>query len=328
MATQTLDRNGIGPRTAAQTLVLLATPAHQVVLRLLASGPKQQVELKHEAESLSQKALRECLRTLERIGAIGRRRRNILRGSREYELTEPGRELRFVGSVLDRWLAARPDHPLQLGTRQAKAVTSTLAAGWSSTVFRALAAKPRSPNDLRKAVAALDPPNLETMCQVGLLESLPRDAHEPSYVVTEWLRLGIGPIVAASRWERRNLPEQTATIGQADAETALMLTMPLVRLPIKTTGRCRLTVELSEESEEEPGSVTVDAENGAVVSCVPGGSGADASATGAPTEWFRAAIEADPDHLRVRGNRRLARALLESIYDVLFGRARRATFRY
>lgn len=332
MTTQTVDGSGIRPRTAAQTLVLLAAPPHQCILRSLASGPKRLVELRRESGSLTQKALRSCLRTLEQIRAVAKHRRKAIPGSLEYELSEQGRELRFVGSVLDRWLAACPRDPLQLGDESARQAILALASGWSSKIMRALASRPRSLDDLHSDIDMLDRPSLESRLEemrlAGLVEMPAPNEPKPAYAVTDWLRLGLGPIAAASRWERRNMTEQTAAIGKTDVEAGLMLAMPLAQLPIGTSGACRFVVELSGKGENESAIVTVAARDGGIVSCAIGGDVADASATGEPTEWFRAAIEADPGHLTLSGNRRLAHALLQGLYGVLFSRPRRGTFRY
>jgi DNA-binding HxlR family transcriptional regulator len=301
LTASTVNGSGTTPRTGAQALALLAVPLNSVIIRALHSGPKRRAELRRESGSPAQDALRSHLKALERIGVIVKHRRNPFRGSLEYELAEAGRELRFVAGALERWLAGAPEEPLQLGGEPAQAVVDALAHAWSSTTLRALAERPPSPT-------------------------------EPD-AATDWLRLGVGPIAAASRWERRNLPAQTATIGRVDAETGLMLAMPLVQLPPAASGSCRLVVELSSEGDngDDTGlaAVTVAADSGRVVSWKACNDGADAWAIGAPNAWFRAAIEADPAHLELGGNRRLARALLEGLYGALFGRrAGRMSYRY
>jgi DNA-binding HxlR family transcriptional regulator len=293
----TVNRGGTTPRTGAQALTLLGAPPSSTVLQALSKGPMRPAELRREFESQAKGALRSHLGTLERVGVIAKHRPGPFPAPAEYELTGAGWELRFVAGALDRWLAGAPEEPLQLGSDAARAAVDALVEGWSSTALGTIVAQPPS-------------------------------ATEPD-PTTDWMRLGIGPIVAASRWERRNIPDRAAEIGRVDAEAALMLTMPRVQLPPTATGSCRLVVEVSNGSESESAAVTVAAENGTVVSCVAGGSRVATWATGSPNAWFRAAIEADPDHLDLGGDRRLARSLLESLYGALYGRrASRIPFRY
>jgi hypothetical protein len=128
----------------------------------------------------------------------------------------------------------------------------------------------------------------------------------------------MGPIVAASRWERHNLPATSAPIGRTDAETALLLTMPLLQLPPNVRGACRLTVEVPHGDGEADATVTATAADCRVASYEAASGEAIASASGPPSAWFRAAIEAKVNHLEVTGDGRLARGLLQALYSALY----------
>jgi DNA-binding HxlR family transcriptional regulator len=301
---------------------MLAVPLNGVILRLLSTGPRRQGELRREAGSPAQGALRSHLKALEALGAIVRHRRGAFPGSAEYELAEAGRELRFVLLAVERWLAEAPEGPLGLREDAARAAIETLVEGWSSTLMRALAAGPLSLAELDGLVGTLDRPSLERQLEAmrlrGMVAAAPANGRGTPYAVTDWLRRGVAPIAAASRWEQRNAADGTAQIGRIDAEAGLMLAMPMARLPPTASGSCRLVVEFSGGAEVRPAAVTVAANDGRVLSCVAGSEDADAWAVGPPSAWFRTAIEADPNHLELGGDSRLARALLEGLFSALF----------
>jgi DNA-binding HxlR family transcriptional regulator len=320
----TVNGSGNKARSGAHTLSLLAVPLNGQLLRSLATGPKRQVELRRECGSPALSTLRAHLKELERIGAIVKQRRNAFPGSLEYELAEPGRGLLFVMSILERWLRRTPDEALELGSDPARAVVKALVDGWSSTMIRALAGGPRSLTELDRLIGAYNYPSLErrlgAMRTVGLVAATDRGGSGTPYAVSDWLRGGVAPLIVASRWERRNLPDETARIGRIDAEAALMLTVPLVRLPRHLAGVCRLVVETSNGSASRPAAVTVAVKDErAALHALAAESSVDALATGPVAAWFRAAIEADPNHLELGGDRRLAKGLLASFYNPLFG---------
>jgi DNA-binding HxlR family transcriptional regulator len=326
-----LNGSGKEARTGARALAVLAQPLITRILRRLATGPKLRRELRREADPPSQGALRDCLKELEAIGATARRgRRSAFPGSVEYRLAAAGKELRFVAVALDRWLAAAPE-PLELGGPGAGPAIEALTGAWSATMLRALAARPHSPAELDGRTGGRDRPSparrLRALRDAGMVEPLSPGGGDTPYAATEWLRRGIGPIVAASRWERRNLPAATAPIARVDAETTLLMAVPLVRLPPGRSGICRLAVELPEDDEGVPAEVTVEVADRRVVSCASPGAGAGAWATGPPASWFRTAIEADPSHLEIGGDRRLVGAIADALYEALFGRHARSQIR-
>lgn len=324
MTGNTVNGGENGARSGAQTLVLLSSPSNIRILHALAEGPQRQIDLRRAAGSPAQSTMRAHLRELERIGAIAKRRRNAFPGAHEYELERPGRELMFVVRSLERWLAAAPNGPMALGGEAAKSAIKALVEGWSSTVLRALAAGPLSLTELDRIIGHINYPSLErrlgAMRLAGQVEPLPGNGRGMPYGATDWSRLGVAPIVAASRWERHNMAAETAPIGRVDIEAAFLLAVPLLRLPIASSGSCRLALKLNKGSREQMGGVMVTIEEGRAVSCTTHIEGAaGAWANGSAAAWFRAVIEADPDHLEIGGDGRLGRALVNSLYDALFG---------
>jgi DNA-binding HxlR family transcriptional regulator len=320
----TVNGSGNGARSGAQILTVLAAPLNCAILRSLAAGPRRQVDLRRNAGSPALSTLRSHLRVLEGLGALVKRRCNSFPGSLEYELAGPGEELRLVIATLERWLARAPHGRLELGDEASKGAVKALVEGWSSTMLRVLAAGPHSLTELDRLIGAYNYPSIERRLQAMRLSELvvatERHGSGTPYAVTDWLRSGVGPLVAASRWERLNVPAETARIGRIDAEAALMLAVPLLRLPEKLEGVCLLAVELSTGSEARPATVTARVEEGRACLCAPrNGNRSDAWATGTAGAWFRAARDADPDLLEIGGDGRLAQALLGSLYEALFG---------
>jgi DNA-binding HxlR family transcriptional regulator len=242
----------------------------------------------------------------------------------EYELTGPGRELLFVAGALESWLGRAAERPLPIDSGAAKAATKALTEGWSSTMVRALAAGPLSLTELDGVIGSFSYPSLErrlaAMRLAGLVEAQPANGRGRPYGVTEWLRRGVAPLAGAARWERRHLPRQTAPVGRLDIEAAFLLTLPLLQLPAKLSGTCRMAAEIPDGDGRRLAGATVEVERGRIASCATQlQAGAGAWALGSPAAWLNAVIESDVDCLELGGDRRLAMALLSGLHGVLFG---------
>jgi DNA-binding HxlR family transcriptional regulator len=318
----TVSGSRIQPRTGAQILACLAVPLNVTLLRELQTGPKLLDELRQASGTAPRRVLRSHLGALGRLGIVARRGPGLFPALREYALAEPGRELRFVMVALERWFAASRGERFELDSDDAGDAIEMVLDAWSSTVMRALAARPCSLSELDELVEPLSHASLgrrvEAMRRAGLLETTGHDGEGSSYVRTAWLCRAMGPLVAASRWERRNLRDRSAPIGCADAETALLLTMPLLQLPPTARGSCRLVVDVSDGNGEPPATVTAVADGCRIASYEAASRNAAASASGPPSAWFRAAIEANPDHIAVDGDRRLAKNVLDALYAALY----------
>jgi hypothetical protein len=236
--------------------------------------------------------------------------------------TPAGREVPFVGVILQRWLDSCPDGPVELGS-EAGPVLAPLLTGWCSMVTHALAAKPLTCAETHEAIQILDldavEARIESMDEAGLVEALPGPDGEPRYAVTEWLRTGIAPLAVAARMELRHPPGDTAAIAALDVEAAFLLTLPLLELPAELSGSCSMAVELDEGVSGSPAGVTARIENGRVVSCEQRlDQDADAWATGSAGDWLDTLIEPDVKRVRSGGERHLARRLLYELHKTLF----------
>lgn len=322
MAASTINRSGSGTRSGAQSLSLLACPRNFLILQALAEGPKQRIDLRRAAGSPSQTTISGDLKSLEEIGAIVKHRDSAFPGSLEYELGIPGSELLLVAAVLERWLSSAPHEPLELGSEAAKAAIKTLVEGWSTTMMRALAASPLSLTQLDRLISALNYPALEyrldAMRLAGQVEPCPSNGRSTPWAVTDWLRRGVGPIVAATRWERRHAPADTGPITRLDIEAILLLAAPLLRLPKELSGSCRLGVEMTNGSEHRLAGAMVCVETGQVALCTVHLQGnPDAWTTGSVDAWLHAVLDSDADQIEKGGDQRFAHVLLDSLHRAL-----------
>jgi DNA-binding HxlR family transcriptional regulator len=310
-------------RSGAHTLLMLAAPLNVQVLRALTGGAKQQAELRRETGYPAQTTLRAQLKRLAEIGAIEKRRRNRFPGVLEYDSTPAGRDLLFVAEVLERWLEQAPDGPRPLEGSAAKAAVKALADGWSTTMLRALAARPFSLTELDGMIGSLSYPALERRLAALRLADLaaaqPAKGRGRPYGVTEWLRQGVGPIAAAVRWERRHMPHEAAPLARLDVEASFLLAVPLVCLPAEQSGTCQMAIEVPNGGRRRLAGVTIEVTQGAITSCITKlRTSTVAWALGSPSAWLDALIERDVDRLELGGNRHLAVALLGGLNAALF----------
>lgn len=237
--------------------------------------------------------------------------------------TPAGREVPFVGLVLQQWLDRNPDGPIELGP-DAGPVLWALLGGWSSTVVHAFATGSHTASEAREAIQVLDLETVEAqidaMASVGLLETLPVGADgEKRFAATDWLRLAIAPLATAARMEVRYPPGDTAPIAALDVQASFQLTLPMLELPPDLVGSCSLAVELDEGVMHSPAGVTVQVDRGRVISCEPRLDGdAEFWASASAREWLEMVIEADLTLARAGGNGDLPTKLIGELHRALF----------
>lgn len=312
-------------RAGAYALSLLSVPLNVEVLRALEEEPKPLIDLRRAVGSPPQTTMRGQLRTLTEIGVLARSQEAGFPGSVGYQLGRPGRELLAVAGVVEAWLGNAPDGPIALGTLAAKSSIKAMVDGWSSTIVRALAARPLSLTDLNRLISSLNYPSIErrlaALRLAGQIEASPGSGRGTPYAVTPWLRRAIAPIVAASSWERQHVSSLAAPVGRLDVEAGLLLPVPLLNLSEELSGSCRLAVEIANGGgERRLAGVMVGVEEGRISSCSSRleGNHASAWASGSTLAWLRAVIHGDTDLLEVGGDGRLAMAILDGVHDALF----------
>jgi DNA-binding HxlR family transcriptional regulator len=302
---------------------MLASPLSVAILGALGEGPQRQTNLRRAAGSPAQTTLRASLKRLEALGVVERRRLDRFPGALEYELTAAGRDLLSVLATLECWLAAAPGGALTLGSPAAKAAIKSLADAWSTSILRALAAKPLSLTELDGVIGSLSYPAIERrlsgMRTIGQIEAASTNGRRTPYTVTGWLRQAVAPIAAAARWERRQLADATASFGRLDIETAFLLAVPMMRVEADEPATCRIAAEIGNGEQRRVAGATVHVHPGGRVSCTAQLQGdADAWALGSTAAWLAAMVTGDHANLELGGDYRLARSLLEALHNTLF----------
>jgi DNA-binding HxlR family transcriptional regulator len=284
------------------------------------------VDLRRATGSPPQTTTRNQLRMLTRIGVLERRQQSHFPGSVEYELGKAGRELLGVARATQSWLGAAPDLPVELGTPAAKNSIKALVDGWSSTVVRALAARPLSLTQLSRLISTINYPSLErrltSMRLTGQIATSEKSlGRSRPYAPTPWLRRAIAPLAAAAAWERTFKGGEASPIAAIDVESAFLLALPLLRLPAHLGGTARLVVEFrSVDGQVVHAGASAGVVEGVVTSCVSRLEGpADGWSSGPIGAWLRAAIEGDIDGLEVGGDCELVVALIDGLHAALFG---------
>ena len=324
-------------RTGGAVLSFIAGPLCVPILRAHLDGPLRLPDLRDRIGGAAQTTLRGQVGNLRGIGALERKVIPGMPYTVENDLSECGREILEVAGHVEAWLARAPHGPIALGSEAAKGSIRSLVAGWSSTVLRALAARPLALTDLNSLIKDLSYPALERRLssmraarQIEVLSDKPGKARP--YAVTDWTRQAVVPLVAASRCECRHLPGTVEPLDRVDIETAFLLAVPLAALPADSTGSCLLAVsapsgdgdgERLAPQEGDPldrvAGVHVEVERGEVVSCV---SRLEVDprtwSMGSPGTWVETILDGRLDDLRFGGaDQPCARGLIEAVHGAL-----------
>jgi DNA-binding HxlR family transcriptional regulator len=288
-------------------------------------------EVQEEIGWSAHTTLRAAIAGLCKLGALEKQDVGKSRHAVATELAPPGKEMLFVADTVERWLSFAPGGPISPESDAAKGAVKALAAGWSSTLMRALANRPFTLTELDRLIPSISYPSLErrvaSMRATGQIEPVSAGGRGTPYVVTEWLRRAIAPLCAAGRCEHRHLAD-SAPITNIEVEAAFMLALPLTALPPSANGTCTLAVqtEVGEPTAGGPplSGVTVEVERGEVVSCAAKVDQSPSTwALGAAATWMDVVIDGDLEALRLGGARpQLALALVSGLHNALFGEQR------
>jgi DNA-binding HxlR family transcriptional regulator len=283
-------------RAGAQLLLMAANPANREILRSLLENPLE------------------------------------LAPGRTYRVSDGGREMLDVGAVVERWLARAPGREMDYDSEPAQRAVVSLAEAWSATVVHMLAREPHTFDELYDAIPGLSrralARHIGEMEAAGQLVAFPAGDGGAIYMLTDWMRSGIAPLIASARLERRNPMEGMAPIDALDVEAGFRLSLPLIELPEELRGSCRLGLNLCEEGEDygedgppnELTGVTAQVEQGRVAACEAGlDKGSDAWAAGTANEWLDTVIEPDTKLVRTGGDAWLTGAVVRALHQTLFG---------
>jgi DNA-binding HxlR family transcriptional regulator len=280
------------------------------------------IDLRIAAGSPPQTTLRKQLVNLTDLGILERRREQEFPGSVEYELSRSGRAFLRVAEVVQGWLELSPHGPYELGTQAAKSSIKAFVDGWSSTIIRALAARPLSLTELDRLIANIPYPTLErrvvAMRIAGQIAMSAREGRTRPYAVTPWLRRGIAPLAAAVDWEALFNAEKGVPPTGLDVESALLLSVPRLRLSEHLSGSVRLVIQVrATEADSKLVGAMVVIDTGRISSCVSRLDGhADGWVSGSLGSWLSATIRGHRESLEVGGQCDLARAVLEGLHDI------------
>jgi DNA-binding HxlR family transcriptional regulator len=200
--------------------------------------PMRLGELCEELGGASEGVVRGRLGDLHALGAIAKRGGGMPYVVRN-ELTDVGHGLLRVVEVLDAWLSRAPDGSIALGDAAAKAASRALVEGWRSRILDALAAQPLSMTELDEAIPDLSYPALarrmNALRAMGLVETAPDGARLP-YRIARWGSEGVGPLLAAARFERSHLSDPDVPLTASDVEAAVLIAGPVARLSTPSEG--------------------------------------------------------------------------------------------
>ncbi|HEV7769980.1 MAG TPA: winged helix-turn-helix domain-containing protein [Solirubrobacterales bacterium] len=316
-------------RAGARVLNLLANPLHGRILRAHKAGPLRATELSEKTEWPAQTTLRAAVSKLRRFGLLERRQLAGMPYGVATELTPVGQEVLFVADMVERWLDKAPQGPIPADSDAAKGAVKALAAGWSSTMVRALALEPASLTELDRRIPEISYPSLERrlsrMRATRQVEPASVDGRGTPFEVTDWLRYSVAPLCAAGRCERRHMREETAPITPVEIEASFLLVLPIAPLPESASGTCILSVrpEAGEHGEENHSAagVTVEVKDGVLVSCRPElPDEAPVWALGDPMAWLNAVIDGHHEGLRFGDTTpQLTADLVNGLHLALFG---------
>jgi DNA-binding HxlR family transcriptional regulator len=311
-----------GVRAGGTVLSLLAGPLCGPILRAHLDGPLRLPDLRERIGGAAQTTLRGQVGNLRAIGALERHVRSGMPYTVENELTDAGRGILGVAEVVEGWLSRAPQGPILFGSEPAKGAIRSLVGGWGSTVLRALAAHPLSLTELSGAIPEISYPSLERRLsamrasrQVEVMQN--ESGKSRPYAVTDWTRQAVGPLVAAGRCECAHIAEGDP-LTKVDIEAAFLLAVPLVLLPMSSSGSCQLLVNAAEGEEpaQHATGVRVDLERGEVTSCVSDLEQDPSTwANGSVEAWAEAIIDRRFDSLRIGGSEQdLVRSLVEGLH--------------
>jgi DNA-binding HxlR family transcriptional regulator len=304
-------------------LTLFSTTLHGVILQALAAGPLSLSDLSSKVGEPTTKALRGNIGNLIGIGALEKRRAGGEQNLVDNELTDFGRELLFVGEVLEAWLRSGPDGALGIESVPAKEAIRALVGGWNSTMLRALAVRSLSPPELDELISSFGQSALER--RLFAMRSAGLAAAESSrgstvYAPTDWLREGAAPLLAAIRCEHLFLAAEVAPLGRLDVETLLLLALPLVgslgAAHDGVSGTCQLAVDTG--GEHGPAGIRVVVDGGAIASYTAKLEPGVPEWTGSSGEWLDSIVGGTPWGAGEQAPGDLPAALLEALHRSFF----------
>ncbi|HEY2334591.1 MAG TPA: winged helix-turn-helix transcriptional regulator [Solirubrobacterales bacterium] len=310
-------------RAGGYALSLFSRALRRLVLRALADGPRRLAELRRDVGGPAQTTLRGNLDTLIEVGALEKCQNDGKAGAPGNALTPIGRELLAVTDAIEAWLRRAPEGPVRLESETGKAAVKALAGGWGSTMLRALAAQPFSLTELDNLISAFSYPALErrlaAMRLAGCVAPVQGNGGGTPYAVTEWLRQGMAPLLAAVRCERRHLARDTAPLTRIDVEAILLLIVPLAAFEPHADGVVELAVGGGEESDGRSAGIRLTVRDGLPIRTTSKlEPGPESWVRGSASAWLDALVDGDSDQLESSGDQALTLDFVDGLHRALF----------
>jgi DNA-binding HxlR family transcriptional regulator len=310
-------------RAGAQALSLLSIPLNVRIIESLETGPQPLLQLRRELGAPPPTTLRGHLRKLDELHIVERRREGSFPGPMRLELAPAGRDLLRLAAIVETWLGKAPTGEVEIGSVAGKSAIKALIGAWSSGMLRALAAKPWSLTDLNRLITSLNYPTLErrlaAMRLAGQLEVRTGGGRSRPYAVTDWLRRGVAPLLAATGWERRHRASHAPPLGRIDVEAIFLLAVPLLDLSPEHSGTCRLVVDVPGSAGRRVAGCVMSVAQGRVASCSASLEGkAEAWVSGPSSGWLAALTAGEVAGLEVGGEVTLAGEILSGLHNQLF----------
>ncbi|MBS1878870.1 MAG: winged helix-turn-helix transcriptional regulator [Actinobacteria bacterium] len=303
-------------------LEVMRSDLSRMILAALVEGTKTQTELRTWLLLASGTSLNHHLSNLRSLGLLARRRSKRERRRVDYGLSEAGEGLVEVIGLVQAWVGRHHTRRGELSGPLGWRAFNVFADAWELSVLGTLLSEPRSRGDLlggQLAIALGDEKlhrTLDVLLGAGLLEARGHRGGNRLHL-TEWCRIGFGPLAATVRWERRYLAQGATPVITRDAALALEATLPLSRPEYGARGTCAFTIEARGERARAVWARVAEGRVRDGGAGTPPGS-PDAWARGDVERWFAAVLDGDLSGLRLGGRTELASSVLGGLHHQLY----------
>jgi DNA-binding HxlR family transcriptional regulator len=294
------------------------------ILRALAGRPHSASELLEAVGNPPRSTAQKRFRELAEFGAMHRSRQREFPRQVIYELMGNGDRMLDLAVSLECWLAGAPGGRAVLGTQKARRMVDVLSAGWSSSIIATLATHPHSLTELDRLVDSVPYPSLErrlvALREIGLVRVASTAARGTPYEATDWLRRAAAPLLVAASF--KGAPVDNVGLRASEVRAALLLAMPLLRLPSRSEGTLVIAILADPADAAQPreaDGATLEIRAGRVVECLPEvDDSAPTWALGTAEFWSDAALNGEIAPLRIGGKTpKLGTDLATGIYRSL-----------
>jgi DNA-binding HxlR family transcriptional regulator len=267
-------------------------------------------ELVASMETASRSTYFSRLRELEQHSVLIRETLSPMPRRRRYCLPSAGRDLLRVADDVERWLM-NAGKPVPLDTSGAGAAIKALLTGWNMEILHRLAERPTSLGELDAGIQAFRYHHLRHalrgLSSAGLVRQVSIEYKRRPFCLTPFGRLTAAALGSAVRWEEKHFAASTTALKPLDSQALLLLPAPMIELDTALSGTCALHVE-------KLAVVSLEVAAGRVVNYAAGvNGGSNGEVRGSRGDWRDAVTAKDLSGLEIRGDHRLAAAVVEAL---------------